>query len=48
MATVVIVIMAVVAVAPILAWIGALIWAGLRDGRDEDEFRRNQPPPSSP
>ena len=34
---------AVLAVLPVVLWIGALIWAARRDGADEDEFRRNHP-----
>lgn len=33
-----------IAVAPIVGWIAALIWAGVRDGRDEEEFKRTHPP----
>ena len=34
---------ALVVLLPMLVWIGALLWAARRDGRDEDEFRRTHP-----
>jgi hypothetical protein len=42
--TVVTVLAAIVVVLPIAAWIGALLWAARRDGRDEEEFRKRHPP----
>jgi len=32
---------ALMAILPVVLWIGALIWAARRDGQDEDDFRRN-------
>jgi hypothetical protein len=44
MITVILLFSAVMAVLPVVAWIGFMIWAARRDGDDEDEFKRTHPP----
>jgi heme/copper-type cytochrome/quinol oxidase subunit 2 len=44
MLTAILVLSAVMAVLPVLVWIGFMIWAARRDGEDEDEFKRTHPP----
>lgn len=40
----IVVLIAALTLLPMLAWIGALLWAARRDGRDEADFRRTHPP----
>ena len=44
MINVILVLSAIMAVLPVVAWIGFMIWAARRDGEDEDEFKRTHPP----
>jgi hypothetical protein len=40
METVIGIVIATFVLLPMLAWIGALLWAARQDGRDEEECRR--------